>query len=76
LMREAVVVLPPDSRSKEDVERRDLLSPLDFEALLNPLAVLVYHRVNDVNEWLVAVEKAVSSRENVAFEPALERSVL
>ena len=33
--------------------------------------MLVDHGVNDVNERLVAVEKSMAARENVAFEPAL-----
>lgn len=67
LMRESVMILSPDSRSKQNVERSNLLSPFDFETLLNPLAVLVDHGVNDVNERLVAVEQTVPSGENVAL---------
>ena len=43
------------------------MPPLYLETLLDPLAVLVNHGVDDVNERLVAVEQAVSSGENVAF---------
>jgi hypothetical protein len=67
LMCESVMILSPDSRSKQNVERSNLLSPFDFETLLNPLAVLVDHGVNDVNERLVAVEQTVPSRENIAL---------
>ena len=38
---------------------------------LQPLRVLVDHRVDDVNERLVAGEEAVSAGQEVAFEPAL-----
>ena len=66
-MGEAVVVLTPYGRCEENVERSNLLPPLYLETLLDPLAVLVNHGVDDVNERLVAVEQAVSSGENVAF---------
>lgn len=42
LVREAVVVLSPDDRGQEDVERGDLVAPLDLEGLFDPLAVLGY----------------------------------
>ena len=38
---------------------------------LQPLRVLVEHRVDDVDEGLVAVEEAVPAGEQVALEPAL-----
>lgn len=34
-------------------------------------AYLVDHGVNDVNEWLVAVQQAVTATEDVTFQPAL-----
>lgn len=58
---------------QQNVERSNLLSPLDFEALLNPFTVLVDHGVNDVDERLVAVEQTVSSREDVTLQPALSK---
>jgi hypothetical protein len=61
LVREAIVILSPHSCCEKDVERCDLLPPLNLKALLNPLAVLVHHTVNDVNERLVAVEQTVAS---------------
>ncbi len=61
LVSKAIVVLSPYSSCEEDVERGDLLSPLDFETLLDPLAVLVHHAVNNVNEGLIAVEQTMSS---------------
>ena len=42
---------------------------------VQPLRVLVDHRVDDVGEGLVGVEEAVPAREQVAFEPA-EQGVL
>ena len=71
LVREAVVVLPPDVRAEQVVERRDRPPPRDVVADLQPLGVLVEHRVDDVDERLVAAEEAVPAGEQVALEPAL-----
>ena len=38
---------------------------------LEPLGVLVDHRVDDVDEGFVAGEEAVAAGEQIAFEPAL-----
>ena len=70
LVREAVVVLPPDVRGEQVVERGDGLAPGQLVAGLEPLGVLVEHRVDDVDESLVAGEEAVTAGEQVAFEPA------
>ena len=51
----------------EAIGRRQGIVPRD----LQPLRVLVEHRVDDVDEGLVAVEEAVAAREQVALEPAL-----
>ena len=59
LVAEAVVVLPPDVRAEEVVERGDRPPPGDVVAHLQPLGVLVEHRVDDVDERLVAREEAV-----------------
>ena len=69
--REAVVVLAPDVRGEQVVERRDRPPPRDLARDLQPLRVLVEHRVDDVDERLVAVEQAVAAGEQVALEPAL-----
>ena len=53
------------------VERRDRPPPRDVARHLQPLRVLVEHRVDDVDERLVAVEEAVAAGEQVALEPAL-----
>ena len=70
-MREAVVILPPDVRAEQVVERGDRPPPRDLGAHLQPLRVLVEHRVDDVDERLVAVEEAVPARQQIALEPAL-----
>jgi hypothetical protein len=67
LVSETIVILSPDSGCEEDVERSNLLSPFDFETLLDPLAVLVDHGIDDVDERLVAVEQAMSPGEDVTL---------
>jgi len=69
LVSEAVVVLSPYCSGKENIQRGDFGTPFNLETLLNPLAVLVDHRVDDVDERFVAVKKAMSSREDVALKP-------
>ena len=71
LVAEAVVVLAPDVAREQVVERRDRPPPGDAVADLQPLGVLVEHRVDDVDERLVAVEQAVPAGQQVALEPAL-----
>ena len=73
LVREAVVVLPPDGRGDQQVQRGDIGAPGQLVAFLQPLGVLVEHRVDDVDEGLVGREEAVPAGQQVAFEPALER---
>ena len=70
-MREAVVILAPDVRCQQVVERRDLPAPGNLRCHLQPFGMLVEHRVDDVGEGLVAVEEAVSPGQQVALEPAL-----
>ena len=72
-MREAVVVLAPDVRRQQVVERRDGPAPRDLPGHLQPLRVLVEHRIDDVDEGLVAVEQPVAAGQQVALEPALAR---
>lgn len=71
LVREAVVVLAPDVAREQVVQRRDRPAPRDLAGDLEPLGVLVEHRVDDVDERLVAVEHAVASGEEVPLEPSL-----
>ena len=70
LVREAVVVLAPDMRREQVVERGDLAPPRKPRGHLEPLGVLVEHRIDDVDEGLVTIEEAVSPGEQVSFEPA------
>lgn len=72
LVCKAVVILTPYGAGEEDVERSDLGPPLDFGALFQPLAVLAHHRVDDVDERLVAVKHAMAAAQEVALEPSLD----
>ena len=56
LVRESVMILTPHSCCEKDVERSNLLPPLDLETLLNPFAVLIDHTVNDMDERFITVE--------------------
>ena len=71
LVREAVVVLLPHVRGEHVVERGNVLPPGQLVADLEPLGVLRDHGIDDADEGLVAVEKAVAAGEQVALEPAL-----
>ncbi len=71
-MREAVVVLTPDQRRDQQVERRHLGAPGQLVALLQPLGVLVEHRVDDVDERLVAVDETVPAAQQVTLQPAFD----
>ena len=70
-MREAVVILPPDVRGQQVIQRGDRPPPRDLPRHLQPLGVLIEHRVDDVHERLVGVEQPVPAGQQIAFEPAL-----
>ena len=72
LVGEAVVILAPDMRGEQIVERCDLDDAMSMWLVtLSHLACLVQHRVDDVDERLVAVEQAMASGQQIAFEPPL-----
>ena len=71
LVTESIVVLPPDVRSQEIVQRRNGPPPRDVARRLQPLRMLVEHRVYDVDKGLIAGEKAMATGEKIPFEPAL-----
>ena len=70
-MGEAIVVLLPDVRREQVVQRRDLAPPRQFERDLQPFRMLAEHRIDDADEGLIAVEQAVSPRQQIALEPSL-----
>ena len=71
-MGKTIVILTPDCAGKQDVERGDCLAPGHLKTLLDPLGVLVHHRIDDVNERLIRVQKSVTTTQNVAFQPAFD----
>ena len=73
LMGEAVVILAPDGGGDEQVERGDSARARAALGDVQPLGVLVEHRVDDVDEGLVGGEEAVAAGEQVAFQPAFQR---
>ena len=63
LVREAVVVLTPDRRRQQDVLGRDRRTPRHLVlADVQPLGVLVEHRVDDVGERFVGVKRSRAGR--------------
>ena len=56
---------------KQVVQRADRTPPRNVIAHLQPLGVLVEHRIDDVDERLVAREEPVPSGEEITFQPAL-----
>ena len=71
LVAEPVVVLPPHVRGEQVVQRGDRAPPGQRAGGLQPLRVLVEHRVHDVDERLVAGEQPVPAGQQVALQPAL-----
>src|ERR1700682_529055 len=71
LMAEAVMVLPPDMRGQQIIQRSDGTAPGNIAAGSPPLGVLVKHGIDNVNECLEAGEKAVAASKQIAFEPTL-----
>jgi hypothetical protein len=70
-MRKAVVILSPDVRGQQVIQRSDLGPPGKLRRDLEPLGMLVEHRIDDVGEGLVAIEQPVAPGEQIALEPAL-----
>ena len=59
LVAESVVILPPDVGRQEIIERGDRAPPRYLVAHLQPLRMLIEHRVDDVDERLVAGKEPV-----------------
>src|SRR5438552_2162886 len=70
-MAETVMVLPPDMRTKQIVETGDGATPRNVTAHLEPLGMLIEHRVDDVDEGLIAREEAMTACEQISFQPTL-----
>ena len=69
LMGEAIVVLLPDVRGEQVVQRCDLAAPGQFERDFQPFRMLAEHGINDANKGLITVEQAVSPRQKITLEP-------
>ena len=70
LVGKAVVILAPDMRGEQVVQRCDRLAPGNLAAHFQPLGVLVEHRIDDVDERLVAGEQAMAPGQQISLEPA------
>src|SRR6185437_4232791 len=71
LMGKSIMILPPHQRGQQIVERSDRFPPRNVPGRLQPLGVLIEHRVDDMGEGLVAGEQAMTPGEQVTFKPAL-----
>src|SRR5678815_5962398 len=71
LMAEAIVILAPDVRREQIVQRGDRAAPRNPLRHFQPLGVLIEHGIDDVNERLVTGKEPVSAGEQVPFEPSL-----
>src|SRR5262245_51155658 len=60
LVAKAVMILPPDVGGKQIVERSNRPAPGNVVTYFEPFGVLIEHRVNDMNEGLIAREKTVA----------------
>ena len=69
-MGEAVVILTPDRRGDQQVQRRDLFPPRQVIADRQPFRVLIEHGVDHVNKGFIRREEAVPAGQQVAFEHA------
>jgi hypothetical protein len=63
LMRQAIVILSPHVGSEEVVEGGQLSAPGQAACGLEPLGVLVEHRVDDMNECFVTGEQTMPTGE-------------
>src|SRR5690242_5909464 len=61
LMRKSIVILPPNVRRQQIVQRREGCSPRQGSRDLQPLRVLIKHGIHDVDEAFVAVKETVPS---------------
>src|SRR6202030_1891578 len=69
LVTEAIVVLAPDMRPEQVVERSNRATPDTVVRHLQPFGVLVEHRIDDMDKGLVAAQEAVSACQKITFAP-------
>ncbi len=70
LVAEAVVVLAPDERTEQVIQRGNGPPPGNMARDLEPFGVLIEHRIHNVDEGLVAGEESVPAGQQVALQPA------
>ncbi len=70
LVTKPIVVLPPHQRTEQVIQGSDRPPPGNVTRHLQPLGMLVEHRIHDVDEGLVTGKKAVPAGEQIAFQPA------
>ena len=73
LMRKTVVILSPNVRCEQIIQRRNRSPPRNLPGYFQPFGVLVEHRINDVDKGFVARKKPVPSGQKIAFEPTLTK---
>ena len=71
LVCEAVMILAPNVRGQQIIQRRDRSAPGKVASDFQPLGMLIEHRVDNVDERLIAGKETVAAGEQIAFEPAL-----
>ena len=71
LMTEAIMLLPPDMGRQQIVQGCDWPAPGHRRGVLQPFGMLVEHRIDDVDERLVAIEQSVPAGQQIAFQPTL-----
>ncbi len=62
-MRESVVVLLPDMRSEQVIQRCDLMPPGQLRRHLKPLGMLAEHGIHNTDKRFIAVENSMPSGE-------------
>ena len=70
MMGKTVVILPPNVRAQEIVERSDFTPPREAGSHFEPLGMLIEHGIDDVDEGLIAIEHAVPPGEEIPLEPS------
>ncbi|MNV91757.1 hypothetical protein D3C71_1862910 [compost metagenome] len=64
----AVMVLLEHSRSRNNIQRRNVCAPALIRSLAQPLEVLGNHRVDDAKECFIAGEETVTACQYIAFQ--------
>ncbi len=70
-MRKAVVILTPDGGRQQDVLGSDRGAPRHVVLRdVQPLGVLVEHRIDDMGKGFIGMEKAMPAGEQISLQPA------